>query len=571
MIEKLFIKNYLIIKESEIDFSKGLNILTGETGAGKSIILDALSMLLGERADYSIIKKDQDKLIIEGHFDFSLNKNVISILQNILPDEDFKNGIVILRRELLKKGISRNFINDNPVTISDMKKLGDNIIDIHSQNEHQSLLNKDTHTGILDSFAGNKDLLLRFSSELNELKKNIHSFNELTQKKEELLSKKTFLEFELKEINNLNLSPDEDNILENELNKLENSEDISISLTESLNVLSENDSNALSSVRIAIKELKKIVNFDKNIERIIEDIENSYVLIKESSESLRSYRSELNFDSSKTDNIRNRLSSISQLKKKYGMSVEELITRSEELAEELKFAENFDYETEQLFKKIELKREDVYKLAKELSDKRKKKSKELEKGINIILREIGLESAEFLTDFKNINGKENDLLSFKTGKEYVKITEKGFNEIEFLIKINKGTDFSPLRKSASGGEISRIMLAIKKVLSEKDDIPVLVFDEIDSGISGRIAQKAGKILHLLSESHQIICITHLPQIAAISERHFHVSKKEENGETIAEIRELSENEKVLEVAKLISGEKVTDASLKSASELIEKH
>ena len=159
MIEKLYIKNYLIIKEAEIDFSKGLNILTGETGAGKSIILDALSMLLGERADYSIIKKDQDKLIIEGHFDFSFNKNIVSVVQEILPEDDFSNGVIIIRRELLKKGVSRNFINDNPVNISDMKKLGNSIVDIHSQNEHQSLLNKETHLGILDSFAANKDLL----------------------------------------------------------------------------------------------------------------------------------------------------------------------------------------------------------------------------------------------------------------------------------------------------------------------------------------------------------------------------------------------------------------------------
>lgn len=569
MIEKLLIKNYLIIKEAEIDFSKGLNILTGETGAGKSIILDALSMLLGERADYSIIKKDQDKLVIEGHFKLDNNKNILSVLQNILPDDNFDNGIVIIRRELLKKGVSRNFINDSPVNISDMKKLGDNIIDIHSQNEHQSLLNKETHIGILDSFAGNKDLFSAYSKELNELQSFIFNFQELNQKKEELISKKNFLDFELKEINNLNLSPDEDINLEVDLNKLENVEDISISLENSINVLFENDSNALFNISQAIKELKKIMHFDKNIEKIIEDLESSLVLVKESSESLINYRADLNFDSERTDQIRDRLSSINHLKRKYGKTVGELIKQSEKLTEELKFAENVDYETEQLLKKINSKRDEVFQLAKEMSSIRIKRSKELEKGINLLLKEVGLESAEFTTDFRTIHGNENDLLSFKNGKEYVKITGKGYNDIEFLIKINKGSDFSPLRKSASGGEISRIMLAIKKVLSGKDEIPVLVFDEIDSGISGRIAQKVGKILSLLSKSHQIICITHLPQIAALSERHFRVSKKDENGVTFAEIKTLNKNEKVAEVAKLISGEKVTNAATQSAIELIE--
>lgn len=571
MIEKLFIKNYLIIKEAEIDFSRGLNILTGETGAGKSIILDALSLLLGERADYSIIKKDQDKLIIEGHFDFSFNKKIISVVQDILPEDDFDNGVIIIRRELLKKGVSRNFINDNPVNISDMKKLGNCIIDIHSQNEHQSLLNKETHIGILDSFAANNDLLSGYVSSLNDLKSIIHNYKELSQKKDELILKKTFLDFELKEINNLNLIYEEDINLENDLNKLENVEDILTSLENSVNLLFENDSNALSTISLSIKYLKKIVHFDKNIEKIIEDLESSYILIKESSESLINYRTEINFSSDRTDQIRERLSSINHLKRKYGMTVDELIKRAEKLSEELKFAENFDYETEKLLSKIYLKREEVYKLAKKLSENRIKSSKELEKGINILFKEVGLESAEFKTEFRNIPGKEDDLLSFKSGKECLKITEKGINDIEFLIKINKGTDFSPLRKSASGGEISRIMLAIKNVISEKDYIPILVFDEIDAGISGRIAQKVGKILNLLSKSHQIICITHLPQIAAMSEKHFRVSKNEINGYNFAEIKSLSENEKIEEVAKLISGEEITDASLKSALELIGKH
>jgi len=515
MIEKLFIKNYLIIKEAEIDFSKGLNILTGETGAGKSIILDALSMLLGERADYSLIKKDEEKLIIEGHFNFIKNKTVNTVLDNILGEEVLNTGNIILRRELFKKGVSRNFINDSPVNISDMKKFGDAIVDIHSQNEHQSLLNKDTHIEILDNFIDNENLNIEYKNDFETLKNLINNYKEVSTKKDELSTKRSFLDFQLKEINNINLSKDEDKILEIELKKLENTEDISIALDNSIKSLFENDINVISELSTAIKELKKISEYDKDFEKILEDLESSYILVRESSESLISHNSELNFDNERTEQLRDRLSSISHLKKKFGLTVNELILKGEKLTDELNFADNFDFEIEKLLKKINLQKEEVYKSAKKISDLRHKKSRELEKEINILLKEIGLDSAEFKVEIKNSEGIEDDFYTIKSGKEFYKISNSGYNDIEFFIKTNKGTDFSALNKSASGGEISRIMLAIKTVLSEKDKIPVLIFDEIDAGISGRIAQKVGKLLHNLSETHQIICITHLPQIAAM--------------------------------------------------------
>lgn len=568
MIEKLFIKNYLIIKEAEINFSEGLNILTGETGAGKSVIIDAMSMILGERADYSLINKDADKLTVEGHFNFKKNKNISNILKEFTNDVNADPENIILRRELYRKGTSRNFINDSPVNISEMKSFGDKIIDIHSQNEHQSLLNRETHTEILDSFIDRNELFFQYRKEFELFKNLIRNYEELSSKKDELVSKRSFLDFQLKEINNLNLSPDEDKIIETELNKLENIETISTALENSLKSLFENDVNALSEISISLKELKKIEGFDDIIEKIGEDLYNAYILVNESTESLRKYRSDLNFDNVKTEQLRERLSSIERIKRKYGMTVNELIEKALSLGEELNFAENFDYEIEQLLKKTEIQKNEVVKLTKNISELRLKKSKDLEKAINRILKEIGLESAEFKVDIKNITGSENDFYSFESGSEYIRTSINGCNETEFLIKTNKGLDYSPLRKSASGGEISRIMLAIKTVLSEKDKIPVLVFDEIDAGISGRVAQKAGKMLHSLSKTHQIICITHLPQIAALSDRHFHVSKKDESGKTTAVIDMLSKDEKIMEVAKLISGEKVTESATRSAEELI---
>lgn len=568
MIENLYIRNYLIIKEAEISLNKGLNILTGETGAGKSIILDALSLILGERADYSKIKKDEDKLIVEGHFNFKENKEIKKLLSDIMPDEDINQESIILRRELLKKGVSRNFINDSPVNISDMKKFGDIIIDIHSQNEHQSLLDKNSHIEILDNYCIDDEDFKKYRCEFDILKALIKDHNELALKKDELISRKGIIDFELKEINNINISSGEDSELENELNRLENTEELSIGVETALNALYEEDINAGMLLNSSVKDLKKIAAYDTHLEKIIADLESSYILIKESSDSLNSYRDRLNFDNERIEQVRNRLNDINHLKKKYGMSTDELILKAEFLQKELLFADNFDYELEKLLNKINEQKAIVIRCAINISDIRKKGSKELEKQINMVLKEVGLEGAEFKVNIKSISGDNGDIHSIKCGKDFIKPGTKGMDDIEFIIKINKGTDFTPLHKSASGGEISRIMLAIKAVISEKDKIGILVFDEIDAGISGRIAQKVGKVLKTLSKTHQIICITHLPQIAAMSDKHFHVSKKEDKKETLAAIKDLNEEEKLLEVAKLISGEKVTEAAKKSALELI---
>lgn len=570
MIESLYIKNYLIIKEAEIEFDRGLNILTGETGAGKSIILDALALILGERADYSKIKKDEDKLIVEGQFSFEKKEEIKNIIKELFPDEDTDNGNIILRRELNRKGTSRNFINDSPVSISDMKKFGDAIIDIHSQNEHQFLLNKDTHIEILDNYTLKPEIRESYSESYNKLRELVRNYKELEEKKDELLTKRNFLDFELKEINNVNLSPGEDTDLENELKRLENTEIISESTVSAMKFLYEDDSNAGGLIKSAVKELSKIAEYDDELKKIISDLENANILVKESSDFLISYLDKLNFDADRTEQVRNRLSDIVHLKKKYGLTLDELILKAENLQKEFNFADNFDFEIEKLLKEINELRKEVFKKAKDISVLRKKGSIELAKNINKILNEVGLEGAEFKVNIENINGEKDDLLSSGSGKEFVRLTQNGFESVEFQIKINKGSDFTPLQKSASGGEISRIMLAIKTVLSEKDNIGILVFDEIDAGISGRIAQKTGKVLKALSGSHQIICITHLPQIAAMSDRHFHVSKKEDKNknETVASIKTLNEEEKITEVAKLLSGENITEASSKSAIELI---
>jgi DNA repair protein RecN (Recombination protein N) len=573
VLEKLFIKNYLIIKEAELNFSKGLNILTGETGAGKSIILDALGLILGYRADYSIIKNENAKLIIEGHFNFSDNKPVKAFLkERELFINGEKNGYLIIRRELNKKGISRNFINDTPVNTTDLRDLGDLIIDIHSQNEHQSLLRKETHCDFLDNFLKDNSTRIDFNSKYQEYRIITAKYESLKLKKDELIEKKGYIDFQLKEINNVNPKPNEDEELESELKKMENAEDISVSLTGSLNYLYENESNVIAGLSLAIKEIKRAVKYDTELEKLVNTLEENYASIKTSSEELSNYINSINFDPRIIEQVRNRLGQITFLKKKYNLKLNDLIQKAQDLTEQINLTENFDIELEKLHKELLFKQKELFECAEKLSKERVTANKAFEKKVNSYFKEVGLESAEFKTSIEPIYSAEENNYNVKKGNKIYRITDNGLDDVEFLIKANKGSDFTPLRKTASGGEISRIMLSLKASLSGKDNIPILVFDEIDAGISGRIAGKVGKLLSDLAKSHQIISITHLPQIAAMSDNHFYVSKKDINSETIAEIKPLKEDEVITEVARLLSGEKITNASKVTAKELREfKH
>lgn len=568
MIERLIIKNYLLIKDAELKFTKGLNIITGETGAGKTIILDALSLILGERADYSIIKNQSEKLVIEGIFYFKGNEPVKEFMLSKELDFDNKTGEIIIRRELSQKGTSRNFINDTPVNINDLKEFGYFIIDIHSQNEHQSLLHKETQLRILDKFSGLDEALKKYKNNFNSYKELVNKYRDFLERKNQILEKKSLLDFQLKEINNVNPQENEESVLENELNKLENSEEIALGLTNIINLLYEGEANVNSLLSIVSKDIKKLTKFDNVFDKISGEIELNYVSLKEISNSLIDYNNNLNFDTARIEQIRERLGSLNFLKKKYNLSVNELIKKADELTQELNLAENFDFEIDKLKKEIESQKESLYKEAENISKKRKKSAIDLEKKVNSYLNETGLENAEFKIEFNLAGESSEEEFNYKKGSKITGVNSKGIDDIEFFVRINKGTDFSSLRKSASGGEISRIMLSIKAALSEKDDVPILVFDEIDAGISGRIASKVGNLLQEISNTHQIISITHLPQIAAKSDNHFHVSKNNKNNETVTGIKTLDKNEKISEVAKMLSGEKVTDASLKSARELI---
>jgi len=539
LLEKLVIKNYLLLKDIEIDFSPGFNVITGETGAGKTILIDAVSLLMGDRADYSIISKNQEKMIIEG-------------LISDLPTDN----ITILRRELYTRGYSRCFINDAPVNISDLKLFADQIIDIHSQNEHQSLLKKETHLEYLDQFISASDD--RFGRAKSSYTQKYTRFKDLSvqlescrNNKEELENKRAFLEFQLKEIREVDPQPGEDDKLENELKISEHAEQIQIALSSAYSHLYEDSGSAIERLKSAERELQKIEQFASNVSSLLNEIRNIGPVIDEVSRQVCSEIEKLSLDPARVEEIRERLYRLQYIKKKYGGSLEEVITKKKSVESELSLLQTVDEEISALEKQRSVLQKELVQNASALSKIRYDKSKVLESEIQKVLVQLGLEHAEF-----KVLLSRQQLGSF------------GVDDVEFLVKINKGDDFMPLRKTASGGEVSRIMLAIKSVLAESDRTRTLVFDEIDTGISGRIARKAGLLLRKLSASHQVIAITHLPQIAALADEHFLVEKETGDDATIARIKKMLHSEKVLEVARLLSGEKVTDAAIKSARELM---
>ncbi len=581
MLKSLFIKNYALIEEISVEFERGLNIITGETGAGKSILIDALSLLLGERASTDVVRKGEEKAVVEGVFVVSgapqpkADQPMAEKIASLLKQNDYDvSDELIVRREISAKGQSRCFVNDTPAPLSLLKEIGDALIDLHGQHDHQSLLRAETHVDFLDDFGNLGPLLEEYQKVYRELLQLCATKRELHEKEQQLKEKKSLFEFQMTEIDAVNPQENEEEQIESELKKLENAEKL-FELTSQLYGMMYDGENSLhDQLGHASKQLEMLNGIDTAFSDSVGEVKSAEIIVEELSKFLHEYKEKIEFNPERLEMLRDRLGKLILLKKKYGGSLGTVIEHRKNIGEEFSLAENFESELSKIAAAIQKQRSVCSERAQKLSAKRVEAVKKIEKSILASLAELGITNGKFSVHIeqKKIERAKNDGEipddALKIGNEYFAATLHGVDNVEFYLSTNAGEDVKPLAKVASGGEVSRVMLALKSTLAQSDRVPLMIFDEIDTGVSGRIGQAVGMSLKKLAVIPQIIAITHLPQIAGLADTHFAVEKIENGKRTTTRLHKLSVEERVHEIAKLMSGAEVTEAGLKGARELM---
>jgi len=565
LLQTLWIKDYAIIDELTVEFGAGLNIITGETGAGKSIIVDALGLILGERSFTEAIRRGAKKAIVEATFEIDSFKKI----KLILEDEDIEvDDALIVRREINLKGNSRAFVNDTPVTVNKLKEIGAALVDLHGQHEHQSLLYKENHIQLLDEFSDSDNELSQFAEKIKLLESKQSELKRLIRSEKDSADKIELYKFQAEEIDAVSPTKGEDEEVENRLKKLENAEYLATTTAELYARLYEGENSAFDSLQGVQAELEKLLSLDNEFKTAADEFKNILTQLGDVSDFIRRYNDSIEIDEEELENVRERFSSINLLKKKYGGSVDALLSYREKIEKEIRSEENLEERINELNEEIEELKKELGAAAANLSAKRKKAAKEVEKEVVENLKELGIERGKFNVKIEPLKAAPDESGTIlHDGKAY-KYTPRGFDDVEFYITTNAGEPVKPLAKTASGGEISRVMLALKSVMAKRDKLPLLIFDEIDVGISGQIARKVGRALKKLSKMHQIIAITHLPQIASFGDYHYSVLKMEKEGRTVTSVKKLDDDGRVEEVAKLMSGDKLTEATIDNARDLL---
>ncbi len=566
MLKKLYVKNFVLLDELELSFRPGLNIITGETGAGKSILIGALGGLLGDRLNKDIVRSGADKAILEAEFAFQDAAAVHDFLKSNEIEDDADT--VVLRREMSAAGKGRCFINDQPVAVSVLERMGDLLVDLHGQHEHQLLLQPQHHAEYLDSYLGLDAQLTTLRSALEHFNSLLRKMSETRTRAESLRKTRDYLQFQVAEINAVDPIHDEDEALRQEENILKHSESI-FEKTRKLYLDLYEAEGSVSEVLAGSENcLKDLLTIDPRFQSMADDCRNARLLIDELASGLRQYHDTISVDPDKLEKIRMRLSSLAGLKKKYGGTLENVLQHRVQIRSELELVDNLDETLQEMQKQIEQEREHLGRLCRDITQKRSSAISAFNEQVAAILAKLGMEKAVFDIALHRQEGHEEPFVYMD--ERPARVTANGAEQVEFLIAPNPGEGFKPLADAASGGEISRVMLALKTMLAEVDRVPVLVFDEIDIGISGRIAFAVGRSLRILSKKHQILCITHLPQIAGMGHWHFLVEKTGDDKTTRTRVRVLPEKERVDQIARLLGGETLTAASRQSARELLEE-
>jgi DNA repair protein RecN (Recombination protein N) len=575
MLKELQVKNFAVIDDITVKFGKGLNILSGETGAGKTLVIEAINLLLGERADNDLIRENEDKLFVQGYFDLSGSKKSIQFLkgENLIGDEEGFADTVITR-EVNRQGKNRAFINGIFTQVSTLKNLGKCFLDLHGQHDHQYLLESETHIDIIDSFGQNeiKDPKSDFIKNYNNFISISRELARLLKQQDEKEMRLSELQFRLSEIEKLELKDDEETELENEKNVLKNYEKIFNICSRTIGILNGADNHPeplIDDLSILEKNIVELSSIDKSFERFLKEICSLTPVVDEIDKFIKSYIDNLHFSADRLDKIQERLFAISEIKRKYRMEIGEIRNFAGEIKKEIEGYESLDFEIEKTQKEFRSKELDLVESAMTLSKIRKNVISTFSEAVRYELSDLAFKVIEFEVKDDYIPS-DNGASAIELDGKRVKVSSKGIDNIEFLLSLNPGESVKPLRKIVSGGEISRIMLALKSLVGGIDNIISMVFDEIDTGIGGETAIVVGKKLHFLSKKCQVICITHLPQIAAFADNHYFIDKIISKERTKIKISKLSGNKKIEELSRMLSGMTGSDISIKHAVELIEE-
>ncbi len=560
MLESLTIRNYAIIDELAVSFSGSLNVITGETGAGKSIVVDALELILGARASVEMIRQGSDALTVSAVFRVSPD-GLFSDL-SVSPDEE---NCLIIRREVRVDGSSRCYVNDVPVTVKVLKSLGDRLVDLHGQHDHQSLFDVPRHVSFLDAYGGTSPLaetVARFFRELEKLKQSI---SDRERKLEQMARNRELHKFQREEIAAAELKSGEDQSLGDDLVRLSRANDLKALGYELFETLSESEDSLAERVDALAGRVSQLARYDARLEQFMARMDELSLTVKDIAESFREYAEEIDDDPAALNRIEERLAVVERLKKKYGPALEEVFALFETLGRESNDSEEMARELETRKRKRSTLESELFDRAGELSEKRREAAPKLAQEAEHHLAQLGMAGARLIVDIQPAHSGERIEKNGRT----VMIGPDGADRVELMFSANPGEAPRPLVKVASGGEISRLMLSLKLALINVVSVPTMIFDEIDIGVSGRVADSIGKKMRALSRTRQVLAITHLPQIAAMADRHFSARKSIRVGRTVTDLVPLDHESRQVELASLLSGDKLADTALAHAKELLE--
>nr|MBC7611742.1 DNA repair protein RecN [Pseudopedobacter sp.] len=552
MLSRLVIKNYALIDNLDISFDRDLNVITGETGAGKSIVLGALSLILGQRADGKYFFNQQKKCIVEGFFKIK-SYQIKSFFEEF--DLDYEDETV-LRREIALDGKSRAFINDTPVTLQILKALGQQLIDVHSQHATLEINNSDFQLLVVDLMAQHDELLQEYKSGYQHLKKNQRKLKQLKEESEKAKADQDYFQFLFDELEGANVQSEEQEELENELNSLTHAEEIKKNLQSATFLISNNENAAYVQIKEALSQIQSLEKFQPAIEEFATRLKSALIEIKDVSDELETLEQNTSFNELRANEINDRLSLLYGLQKKHRLNNNlELIAFQNELSDKLHQILFTDEDIIRLENEIELLSKSLKKKALIISKNRKEIIPSIEEYILKVLDQVGMNNAQLKIEQKVLEDE--------------KLDQNGIDQIRFLFNANKGHQLSELNKVASGGELSRLMLTIKSLIAKRTALPTIIFDEIDTGVSGEVANRVGNIMQELAKDMQVITITHLPQMASKGKAHYFVYKLVKDDFTYTQIKKLNTEERVVEIAKMLSGENPKASALQNAKELLQ--